>query len=243
MLATAALFLLASTSEALEPGHPSTILYVSANGERMSFEKRVEANGKSYLDIGTGDSSIGAEPCKAAPAFVCVDVGAMDSLYFAVPRDIEQRLPATLREMDIRTNPAQMAKGGWVTGGFEFHVESIVDSPHGDIAAWQPIGFAGKQVRALKVVVFDEGKVDRRYPKATFLYNPQVGVIAFDYPYGHEQGGIEFRSYWLESNCGLIPIASCHLDADVALSTSRSSAANSRYRLRPARNATRQTVP
>ena len=63
---------------------------------------------------------------------------------------------------------------------------------------------------AIRVAVYKQGKVNVRKPETVFLYNPEYGVLAFDYPFGSKSGEIVFTSFWLDGKCGLISIEPCH---------------------------------
>jgi hypothetical protein len=210
VLLVASMLFFALTAAASEPAETSSFSYASGNGEELWFQVSGQADRQPSVKHSSGDMAFPRNPCGVDLKYACVDLGAIKPLKLAVPLDILQRIPETLMEMQLSKDQDRLKLLIWSTGKFEYHVQPTKLFPHGDTTVWQSVGFLDQEVRIIKVVVYEQGKVDRLHPEATFLYSPERGIVAFDYPFGHEQGGIEFRSYWLEQKCGLIPIKPCH---------------------------------
>ncbi len=225
-----AVFAMSGAPGASNPETVSTISYTTGDGGGLWFEVRSRPGQRTEVDMTQVDTRTGPRSCSVDPGYVCVEMGWLKSLVFAVPRDLRHRIPeTTVVEMDTSK------KLTWTAAGFEYRAWVPTDvRVSGGTPVWGPVGFAGQDISAIRIDVYQVGKSDGdgldAKPSlspdcrnclplgwvygdkraATFLYNPEHGVLAFEYPYGSESGGIELHSYWLENKCGLIPIEPCH---------------------------------
>lgn len=187
----------------------SSVLYRSANGETVWFQIHFQPNQQPVVDVSYGDTGDLGVSCESGPAYVCVSVGS--GVVIAVPRDLRSRIPETMLETTLFKDKDRLKLLNWSTDKYEYRIEPMNRSPHAWGPVWRPVGFVGKKIPVIQIVVYKLGKVDRLKHEAAFLYNPEYGVLAFDEPAGEDSHGyFMFRSYWLEGKCGLIPLEPCH---------------------------------
>lgn len=188
-----------------------TVQYATTGGSEFRVKANIQKDGRTVTYVGTGDSMLGSDDtCKHNSDFACVDLGGGGNpLRLIVPRDLGNRIAAVVSVMKATHNRQSMEQLHWTDNDFDYRVEPRRRYPNNYPIVWEPIRFFGTKIDAVLVVVYKSGQAGLRHPVTQFLYNPEHGVLALNYPYGNENGGTEFVSYWLEGTCGLIPIQPC----------------------------------
>ena len=205
ILAMAALLLSASLFAADRISISDTD-YRSADGTGMFFDLQLRSNRIDVINVTEDDAGPRETPCGNDPDYLCTRVGhaLQFTLAFAVPRDIERRIPS--RPPSQQDAPKSL---NWTTAGFEYRAHSNAGVFGNFPAAWAPVGFLGRKIKAIWISVYRPGSERSEEPVSNFLYSPEHGVLAFDFPFGSGSSTV-LKSYWLEDECGLIPIAPCH---------------------------------
>lgn len=191
-----AITLLVLTGCALGPDSlgDGRIVYRSANGEWLIFERDQTGDDSTEFTTCFGDVCFGLPDCVDA-GYHCVR--PFGSPLLAVPKNISTIPPLLSCDAD-RSVSWSFDRYAYKASGATLS-RSACPSPFTETT-----GFVGQGISTIKVSVHDIGSMDDSPPLTTFLYSRSHGIVAIDMPFSNDNDSRTFRAYWLASPLGLL---------------------------------------